>query len=43
MNENEMDYMEEMRLDNYMEEKLSSDPAPVLFWEHMPTVEDWLI
>jgi hypothetical protein len=43
MDENEMEYMENLALDIYMEEKLSSDPAPVLFWEHMPTAEDWLI
>lgn len=43
MDENEMEYMDNLALDIYMEEKLSSDPARVLFWEHMPTAEDWLI
>ena len=38
-----MDYMDNLALDIYMEEQKYSDPAPVLFWEHMPTAEDWLI
>jgi len=45
MNENEMDYMEEMRLDNYMEERVMEDIflllAPIPF-EQLPTLADFL-
>jgi len=42
MDENEMEYMENLALDVYMEEKLyvSSSTAP---WNELPTADDWLI
>ena len=43
MDENEMEYMENLALDIYMEEQKYSDPAPdTRLWREMPTLDDWL-
>ena len=43
MDENEMEYMDNLALDIYMEEQKYSDPAPdTRLWREMPTLDDWL-
>jgi len=42
---NEYEYMEEMRLDNYMEERVMEDIFTLLatiFFEQLPTLADFL-
>jgi hypothetical protein len=39
---NEDEYMEEMRLDIYMEGRQYIDPFPGLTWDNLPTLDDWL-
>lgn len=38
----EFDFIEEMNLDIYMEERQYFDPFPGVTWDNMPTLGDWL-
>lgn len=42
MNEDEFDYMEQMALDNYMEERALIVSVPVASWDALPTLSDFL-
>ena len=43
MDENEMDYMDNLALDTYMEEKQIDFTPDTRLWRELPTAEDWLI
>ena len=43
MDENEMEYMENLALDIYMEEKQIDFTPDTRLWRELPTAEDWLI
>jgi hypothetical protein len=42
MNEDEFEYMEQMALDNYMEERGYGNLNPDTPWNELPTLDDWL-
>ena len=43
MDENEIEYMENLALDIYMEEKQIDFTPDTRLWRELPTAEDWLI